>query len=207
VHQVVQRQGELVLSEAVVGAGGLLGATQVDDNFKRWVRGHVGPVAFDAWCEACPQELLMLLREWEGIKCRFARGVAAPSGPVQIPQTLLEEYMSREDQMALVVDEEVSQGYDDRLFMDEGTMRGFFDPVLEAVAGLVESRLHSRADVRVDRVLLVGGFSKSRYLQEYMREKLAGPLDVVVPAAPHSAVMLGAWTISTPGGLTTIGCV
>jgi hypothetical protein len=160
---------------------------QVDDNFKMWARDQVGPVAWDAWCDSCPAEYLVFMGDWERVKCTFHSDKAV-SGPLHIPHTLLET-MTDDDRAALSVNHE---GYDDRLYMEEDTMKGFFDPVLGAVDRLVRDMLQGRPDVKVDRALLVGGFGSSKYFEQCVRAGLRGiTADVIVPPKASTAVLLG----------------
>ncbi|KAJ4481021.1 hypothetical protein J3R30DRAFT_3287382 [Lentinula aciculospora] len=70
--------------------------------------------------------------------------------------------------------------------------REVFDPVVEQVLALIEDQL-SKADQRVDALLLVGGFAGSEYLKQRVEEQLGARIRVIArPADADTATLRGA---------------
>jgi hypothetical protein len=87
---------------------------------------------------------------------------------------------------------EIQNGVDDEIVITPAEMAGMFEHVVGPILDLVDEQIRRIGAGAVDRVLLVGGFAQSPYLQQRLRRHLHGRVEVVIPAKPSWAVLLGA---------------
>ncbi|KAJ9522869.1 hypothetical protein QJQ45_023653 [Haematococcus lacustris] len=191
VHNCQALGGQVVLSEATCAEGALCGSVYVDKEFRSFYRDTVGAAAFDTWAVRNPSSLQQVMDRWEAVKCSFASnhstsladslgqlGLGA-DGPgsgevfrVSIPPDL-QRLMALEQQAVI---RQQQQGQASELVLSSAVMRQLFQGPVE-------------------EVLLVGGFARSSYLQARVRAAVLGSGladKVVVPPAPHAAVLGGA---------------
>ncbi|GFH15348.1 heat shock protein 12B [Haematococcus lacustris] len=218
VHNCEQRGGRCVLAESTRAMGGLCGSVFVDNNFSEYYREAVGPAAFDAWASACPSSLQQVMDRWEAVKCSFVdgllpvEGAANPTGGsieafgfedegeeagvgyrVVVPPQLLTR-MTQDDRAALH-----TQGSASDVLLSCNIMRQLFEQPVHEICALAVSQLEAAAQEEgtgpCSMVLLVGGFARSAYLQARVRAALLPTglaMELVVPPAPHAAVLGGA---------------
>ncbi|MFC4029913.1 Hsp70 family protein [Streptomyces polygonati] len=86
----------------------------------------------------------------------------------------------------------MQNGVDDAIELGYDEVMGLFDHVTKPLLKLVDEQLRQIGSKSVRRVMLVGGFAQSRYLQERLRSHLSERIELVVPSKPSWAVLLGA---------------
>ncbi|GIM04741.1 hypothetical protein Vretimale_9239, partial [Volvox reticuliferus] len=235
IHEIVERSGTAVLSEAqaVPGLGEMVGSTNVDAAFATYFRSKVGEEVYDTWRETHPGEWMRLLEgTWEQIKCDFdsadePAGVdLAPAGVrksdggdeeeeddwagggsgagghrstwrVYIPPTL---HAAMDG--GVKADLLMEHGLDDSVVLDRRTLAEFFKGAVQGVIKAAQRQLDALAAAprapatRCSKVMLVGGFGCSRYLQSQLVAAVGGRVapggGMLVPEHPASAVMRGA---------------
>ncbi|KAL6759049.1 hypothetical protein V8C86DRAFT_2583839 [Haematococcus lacustris] len=214
VHNCQALGGQAVLSEATCAEGALCGSVFVDAEFKAYYRAAVGATAFDAWSSQYPASLQQVIDKWEAVKCSFASdhtgslsqslgqlGLNADglgSGPamrVPIPPELA-RLMTQEQRAAL---QRQQQGQTTEVLLSSAVLRQLFQGPVEAVCRLAVSQLRAATSLGASgpcsMVLLVGGFARSPYLQARVRAAVVATgltRQLVVPPAPHAAVLGGA---------------
>ncbi|KAL6747224.1 hypothetical protein V8C86DRAFT_3201066 [Haematococcus lacustris] len=229
VHNCEERGGRCVLAESTRAMGGLCGSVFVDNNFSEYYRETVGPAAFDAWASACPSSLQQVMNGWEAVKCSFDAGLltaeaaATPTGGsieafgfedegegagvvyrVVVPPQLLTR-MTQDDRAALH-----TQGSASDVLLSSHTMRQLFEQPVQEICALAVSQLEAAAQEEgtgpCSMVLLVGGFARSAYLQARVRAALLPTglaMELVVPPAPHAAVLGAFYKLLAFKDLTT----
>ncbi|WP_327695961.1 Hsp70 family protein [Streptomyces sp. NBC_00459] len=176
------------LTEIGYPSGGSLGSTYIDrylletvlperlgNEFMKRAR-HLEPGAFVA-----------LSDEWERNKRSFdpenRRSVL-----LQMSHRLF-RIMEESDTRRLAA---IQNGVDDAIELGFDEVMGLFDHVTKPILKLVDEQLRQIGSKSVQRVMLVGGFAQSRYLQERLRSHLSRRTELVVPSKPSWAVLLGA---------------
>lgn len=181
-------------------SGGFCGSTYVDERWESLCRDTVSPQADDAWRAQYPMEVLHMQAKWEAVKCGFdsslshsltrmnlssgAQSVSIPPGlRALIPTAMLQALRQAQG------------GIDDRILLSSAAICQLFDPVVDQVISLAKDQLlrGRRAGHVCNKVLLVGGFAQSPYLQRRIRAALGERLLVLVPPNPGSAVLQGGW--------------
>jgi hypothetical protein len=68
-----------------------------------------------------------------------------------------------------------------------------FDPIMKRIEDLLDTQIKKmREDEKIDTILLVGGFSKSRYLQDRLRRRYEPNITIGIPANAVTAISQGA---------------
>ncbi|KAI7894650.1 uncharacterized protein EV154DRAFT_68672 [Mucor mucedo] len=69
-----------------------------------------------------------------------------------------------------------------------------FDPIAERILALIDDQLNQakKGNIRIDAILMVGGFSQSRYLQQRIKDQYKGVCYVSAPSDGAAAISLGA---------------
>ncbi|MEW5303225.1 MAG: hypothetical protein WDW36_005934 [Sanguina aurantia] len=92
-----------------------------------------------------------------------------------------------------------------RLTLRHEDVESFFDAAVPRITELAVAqlaRIPQRAGRRCNKVLLVGGFASSKYLERKLKAALQGRVgSVIVPAKPHAAVLSGAVICGCSPGL------
>jgi hypothetical protein len=70
-------------------------------------------------------------------------------------------------------------------------VKAMFDPVIERIISLIRKQL-DKLDGDISAMLLVGGFSESKYLQLSIKQEFSnGQRNISVPSQPIAAIMKG----------------
>lgn len=221
IHKCMKREGGAVrMEEATWAEGASLGSTQLDTEFLSFFRSEVGEKAYDEWIKTPlgAQELLMVLGQWESLKCafgrdensaqpqkglkswliaktRFLQGDDEDDWRVTVPPSL-HARMTKEDRSRL----DVEYGGSDSVAISGSVMQGFFDPTVDEIVALCNRQIERASEItkgiNVNKILLVGGLCTSPYVQARIQEgikpsKGAKPPKIIVLDTPYAAVMQG----------------
>jgi hypothetical protein len=164
----------------------------VDERFLSFFKDKVGHEAFEKVEQERPEELVRALSEWESVKRTFT----GPDGnaedehcAINIP-VRIQSLMSEESREKL---EKEQDGFSDQVVLSQSNLQTFFDPVLREIEGLVDEMLNRCGEVKVNKILCVGGFSDSKYLLKCIRARFEGRgIQVICPADPGAIVVKGA---------------
>lgn len=74
----------------------------------------------------------------------------------------------------------------------EDIKKNVFDPVIQEVLDLIDTQIEKCKEVRPSAVLLVGGFSQSKYLKKRIEKHFEGNIHLGIPPNPITAVADGA---------------
>ena len=217
IHKCIKSQGGAVrMEEATWATGAPLGSTLLDERFLSFFKDEVGEIAYDVWVKSQlgSQEILVVLDQWENIKCAFGRDESAPShnlkawlmsktsrsvssddddaSRITVPPSL-HALMAVEDRRRL----DTEYGGSDSISLSFSVIKSFFDPTIDAIAALANQQMTKASElthgIKVTKILLVGGLSSSPYVQSRLEKDLkrAASSKVIILDSPFAAVMQG----------------
>jgi hypothetical protein len=176
------------LTEIGYVAGGSFGSTYIDRYLLDTVFApRLGAGFVDEARRREPHAFAAMMDDWERCKRGFNPGLRL-STVLQFSYQLF-KLLTEADRRTLG---EFQNGVDDAIVLTPDEMVALFDHVVEPTLGLVDDQLRKIGRRSVDRVLLVGGFAQSPYLQQRLREHLRHGAEVVIPPKPSWAVLRGA---------------
>ncbi len=90
----------------------------------------------------------------------------------------------------------VQDGIDSRLVINSDEVRSIFEEVIAPITEMIDSQLDEVGHQVTPReggelVVLVGGFTRSLYLQQRINTHLRGRASVLIPPHPEAAVLIG----------------
>eukprot|EP00775_Hariotina_reticulata_P011136 gene11136-11289_t len=179
--------GQVTLSEVTHRECLPEGATRVDHRFLEHLSSVLGEDAISEWLtdKANTEDYQELLYgEWETCKCAFDSTNTLAIVQVNLPYSLA---YSLSDGVRAKLE---AAGSADKLMLPHNIMASLFNPSLDKVIARALQML-ARAG-GADTIVLVGGFSSSRYAMRYLRAALeVHGRPVVAPSYRRSAVLEG----------------
>ncbi|MGW2040615.1 Hsp70 family protein [Streptomyces virginiae] len=178
-------------------SGGKLGSNYINRRFQVQVLApRLGQAAFKA-LEAAPAQLLELMDDFERMKTHFRGDSESPvSIPISLKASRIIDPHGGTDRLAAE-----QQGVDDHIVIEPDVMRGLFHGTTEPLVKLVDTQIRELlADpvVAADglRVILVGGFAQSHYVQTrlglHLEQEFPAGVQLMIPPNPSRAVLGGA---------------
>ncbi|RHZ81662.1 hypothetical protein Glove_117g482 [Diversispora epigaea] len=177
------------LKEAIEQNGEECGGIFVDKEFLKFLGKKVGRLAVEMVSKNHYGDLQRMLQEF----CQF----------VKIPFTGKSEgFKSYEldlEQICPVIKQYVINEYKEKMEEDDwvvtiefNDVRSMFDPVIEKILRLIRSQLEKWENCSA--MILVGGFSESKYLQSRIRKEFNTSMNnkIFVPPEPMMAIVKGA---------------
>ncbi|WP_194918542.1 hypothetical protein [Catenulispora rubra] len=139
-----------------------------------------------------PDALLELADAWERAKLTFRLEQEDPVW-LSIP-TALDRALPQGARRRL---SRVQEGTNDSIVITAAETRQLFDTVVPDILELIDQQFAAMAESRTttsprDVLVLAGGFAESPYLQAVIRNHVADQADVLIPANPGIAVLVGA---------------
>ncbi|KAI8919771.1 hypothetical protein BC831DRAFT_515668 [Entophlyctis helioformis] len=188
---IVDSEPHARLVEASRGTGGLCGSTYVDLRFLSFFGDQIGTAHIKEMHMKRPDALYSLLEAWEQLK-RDYQGPPPPGAPHEV------EVLSLPSGVLPFIPDSVKDawaedfGADGELHITQQQMYDIFSVPIEQCMKLVEDQL-DRTSGKCDYLVLVGGFSASKYLCNRVSERFSKRFkSIVVPINPTSAVVQGA---------------
>jgi molecular chaperone DnaK (HSP70) len=174
-------QADGTVKELEAGSGDCFGGSCVDTGFTKLMERKFGAVFID-WAKSKPKDVVRLRKHWLTTKKVFGSGKAMDVSLVSLPPSLLR----------ILENEGLLDEDDDELELSEGEMKSIFDPIVDRILELTEEQYKTSARAPT-KLLLVGGFAGSPYLQQRVKAAYEGRVKaVVVPPTPGAAVVKGA---------------
>jgi molecular chaperone DnaK (HSP70) len=178
--------------------GGWLGSEYLNDAFINDIlaRRMGGATRVSDLIRSDPEALLELTDEWEEQK--LAVGAAlAPDGLVQIEDQVAVRLSSSAHTAIMNVAPDLGSSLRNYIIIEPEELTRIFDGVVDPILDAVDHQMAAVARGRergapLDKVLLVGGFAESRYLNLRLRQHLEGRATVHTPAFGAEAVLRGA---------------
>lgn len=174
------------LSEITVRAGDNCGSCFVDQAFIEFFGSKIGKSANDILKEDYYVNLQYIVQEFcVNTKIFF-------TGQEEEFQTFylnldeyepIKQYIIGEEKEKLEADEWIIEvKFDD--------VKKMFDPIIKKIIRLIREQL-AQQDIECSAIMLVGGFSESKYLQARIREEFKVTRNISVPMQPMIAVVKG----------------
>ncbi|RFU34080.1 hypothetical protein B7463_g2225, partial [Scytalidium lignicola] len=182
-YTITQVRPYLTFDELCVGVGGKCGSTHIDRNLHALLSKRFGS-AFDNLPFGLKGPGGKLMSSFEGLKRDFGlndNNDDRELGPINldVPES---EYYDPDDRI-------VKLSYED--------MQSLFDPVIAEITSLVGQQVEEARKERnctIDRIILVGGFGESSYLNQALTDwcRGNGGITLLCPEHPQAAVVQGA---------------
>jgi len=174
-------QADGTVKELAAGSGDCCGGSYVDAAFLELMERKYRAIYTD-WVTSKPKDVLKLRKYWLAAKIIFGSGGKTKRALITLPTSL---------QAALEKAGKVDED-DEDLELSEAEMKSIFDPIVDRILKLTEEQYQASAR-RPTKLLLVGGFAGSPYLQQRVKAAFGGRVEaVVVPPTPGAAVVKGA---------------
>ncbi|KAL3885511.1 hypothetical protein ACJMK2_025564 [Sinanodonta woodiana] len=194
VHQVLEGGG---LKEIHKASGGAWGGTKVDEAYRQFLISIVGDSVFQNFCNNHMDDYLEMTRDFEIKKRKFdpspkrtAFGLdTEPSKTViRFPVALKEmfENESHKDIQTAIKQTTLSEQITfsrDKLIVDARIIKSFFEEATRSIVDHVKMLFSKPALSDVSTILLVGGFSEAKMLQDAIKKEFTNRKYAV----PHEA--------------------
>ncbi|RHZ44938.1 hypothetical protein Glove_707g31 [Diversispora epigaea] len=177
------------LNEPIEQNGEDCGGSFVDKEFLKFLGKKVGQSAIEKVTKEHHGDLQRVIQEfWQFVKIPFTG-----------ESENFESYELNLVEICPVMMQYVDNGYKKKMEEDEWVVtiefddvQSMFDPVIEKILGLVRSQLGKREDCSA--MILVGGFSESKYLQSRIKKEFSASMNnkIFVPPEPMVAIVKGA---------------
>lgn len=175
VHGVRDDGGIVELHKA---CGGPWGGTQVDSEFISYVMKTLGEDLMPKLKETCAWDWIKMEKELESRKRKVDYSSNKPVR-MEIPAKII---INSEKEL-----KELTSF--NKLKIDHDLLRTFFKPSVEHIAKHVEDIMKEVDDIQL--ILMVGGYSESDFVSQYLREKIP-QVKIVVPIKASVSVLEGA---------------
>ncbi|KAL3866106.1 hypothetical protein ACJMK2_043439 [Sinanodonta woodiana] len=178
-------------------SGGPWGGTEVDSNFLKFVIKIVGAKVFMLFKKKYPGDYAELMQEFE-VKKRNVEHDMKKKVHFKLPASLSNicQKETRKDLQETVKETEYRdkmQFVGDKVLIDPEIFYSFFEPVTDKIVEHVTYILGTRQGSQVALLLMVGGFSESKYIQNIMKSEFqSDKMDVLIPDEPGVSVIKGA---------------
>ncbi|CAM6126754.1 unnamed protein product [Calypogeia fissa] len=170
----------LKVLEVSPSSGGLFGGSFVDKAFFEFLSRKIS--CFEDFARANTDSILKLMGWWETIKCSFDGNMHFPYD-LELPARLATAWESSSNRFSNIA------GSYDAIELSLEDMRSLFDPVVDEIIKLIESRLIE--DLRA--MMVVGDFSGSPYLVKRINDEFSGRVGIIVtPEEPGATLCCGA---------------
>ncbi|XP_052278656.1 heat shock 70 kDa protein 12A-like isoform X2 [Dreissena polymorpha] len=170
--------------------GGDFGGTSVDQMFVRTLIQVFGAPAFQNFKKNSMCEYKDLMQKFEEKKCRFdGQNKIRIKFPSQLSEIFVRETNeSFESSLRQTHFENDINLVTDKMVLSVKLVKSFFDDAIDKIVRLINDLLNKVSGI--DDIVLVGGFSESKYLQTVMRSTFGNK--IIIPSYQSSAVQHGA---------------
>ncbi|CAI2173658.1 5241_t:CDS:2 [Funneliformis geosporum] len=173
------------LCEKTISKGGYCGGIFVDEEFIKFLGTKIGQSTINLIREKHYSQLQYMVQEFSRrVKIPFT-GESKDFKPFDLDLEVVKQYIrgSHRDEL------EEKEWVVELKFED---VKKMFDPVVEKILGLIRQQLDEYNDY-VSAILLVGGFSESKYLQARVKQEFKQRVkNISVPRNPITAIVKGA---------------
>lgn len=190
VHEVEEDDKVKEISKS---SGGGWGGTMIDDAFETFLEQLVGAEMYGKFKEENIEDWVMFMRDFEHMKTSYDN--VHPLA-IQLPasfQTLAEETFTN-GLAEHVISSKFSAGttaVKDKLTLKSSLFRSFYEELVEKVISLIKYQLEDINVGKVKAIIMVGGLSASKVLQNSVISYFS-PLRVMVPKQSSASVLRGA---------------
>ncbi|PKC14288.1 hypothetical protein RhiirA5_350526 [Rhizophagus irregularis] len=176
------------LGEKIKRKGGYCGGSFVDDEFIEFISRKVGHSAIKLLKENNYGQLQYIVQEFcRRIKFPFT-GKEADFKPFNLDLEdlcpVIKQYVKGSERNEMEEEEWTIE-------LKFGDIKNMFDVVIKKILDLISEHL-DESNEEVSAMLLVGGFSESKYLREKVKEKFNSRVKISFPDSPATAIVEGA---------------
>ncbi|KAL3878482.1 hypothetical protein ACJMK2_030827 [Sinanodonta woodiana] len=184
-----------LLRELHEPTGGDFGGINVDSAFWQFILKLFGSQLLKDFKEQNTEDYMDLFESFYRKKLTFDDSRPEESFPIS--KTLLKKY---EDYNGIPFNESLSQNHfghlvkfiNGKLVLKSQLIKDFFERPISQMKLYVESLLNDPCCAGTSLLLMVGGFSESKYVQNNLKECFGKRLQVIIPRNPAAAVIKGA---------------
>ncbi|KAK3602785.1 hypothetical protein CHS0354_026334 [Potamilus streckersoni] len=193
---VYEIQQNSTIKELYKASGGHWGGANVDKEFIDLISEIMGKKVMEEISKTHTFDLMDLYREFE-VKKRTIAPDKNGKAVFKIPYDFIEVYKLHTGQNIRKAIENIAKYKDfitlkgDKMIIDQQLVQDLFSPCCYEIANHLEDILQKCERHDIKTILMVGGFSESRYLQEQIRTRLPD-CRIIIPADPGLAVLKGA---------------
>lgn len=184
------------IKEIHKASGGSWGGCRVDQSFLTWMTQLVGQTAMGKFKSMFIGDYFDLIREFETKK----RNIFSNSGPVtlNVPVSIIQ--LNRENERSSIQQNILDLGFQlsvkflsraNKLRVDTAIAQTWFTEPIQGIVRHLRSILCSYELLRVDAILIVGGFGECKPVQEAIRSHFPDQR-IIVPDESGLAVLRGA---------------
>lgn len=181
------------LREVAPGTGGPYGSTKIDLNFfQNFLKAKLSSEALDQYHDEEPIDFLEhIIHQWERKKCGFDPRTSSDITSFSISARLYKILATYYPEILKKLADE-QEGEDDCIHIDRYTMEMIFQPTLKNIVKVAQEQFQKFDKRGCDYIYLVGGFSTSPLLEQYIREQFGEKTQVIKPSNPSAAILFGA---------------
>ncbi|KAH3832465.1 hypothetical protein DPMN_105753 [Dreissena polymorpha] len=183
------------LKEIHRASGGDWGGTKIDGAFINFLEHIAGNTAMQRFKDETMEDYLELLRDFE-IKKRDIDVASKTKVTIKVPSSLFD--LVQEMTQLSIRDKLASSSYGkqvsltgNKVRLDADVMRSFFSATLTQIITHTSDLLEKPDCIGVEAIMMVGGFSESKLLQEIFKMTFT-QLKIIVPPEAGLAVLKGA---------------
>ena len=181
------KNGIRSIEEIISPIGEKYGSSILDDQFDKFLEEALGENLYFHLLNDLPVKYLELMRNWEIYKCSFTSGSTSGDLVLDIGQKLIEDSQYKIAESLSFTKNRFEDLFDKT--KDNNVISGIFDQIREGLNKIQDKGL------QCDRLLVVGGYSKSKLLRSKIKEEFKNGFDeenIVFPDRDGNAVLKGA---------------
>lgn len=193
---VHETQRDHTVRELYKANGGPWGGTKIDEAFINFLTDITGADVMEIFQRDHKDDYLDLLREFEIKKTSFSPDMDQKvtfKMPISIHETF-QATRNEDFRRSLIMKEELKDQVTfagDKLRVQPDQIKLFFTDTCEKIVSHLRNIFSQPAVSGTDTILMVGGFSESKMLQDAVRDGFPG-MKIIVPAEAGLAVLKGA---------------
>ncbi|XP_053399692.1 heat shock 70 kDa protein 12B-like [Mercenaria mercenaria] len=190
---VHEKRHNNTLLEIHKATGGAWGGTEVDKNYIQLLAKIIGPNEWKKYEQKELEDILDIHRDFE-TKKRNISTISSGQITVKMPSSLKDAYEHNGKRSISDVEERFNRNIDwkkDKLRVAVTLMKKCFEGPVNDVIAHVEEILSEENMGNVDKIMLVGGFAESPYVQETFKAHFTGRR-IIIPSECGLAVLKGA---------------
>ncbi|RGB28804.1 hypothetical protein C1646_341960 [Rhizophagus diaphanus] len=179
-YKLLENKG---FSEIIEYTGDTCGSTFVDKGFINFLGQKLGYNAIELFKNNNYDQFQYIIQEFcQWVKLPFT-GDLSEYRPYYLDIEEIAQYVSEETKYKMEESDWIIEiKYND--------VKNMFDPVIDKIISLIQ---HSQLQKKCSTILLVGGFSESKYLQKRIKEEFQHILkNIYIPNQPMAAISRGA---------------
>ena len=195
------------IAELSPPSGGPWGGSEVDKKFNAILSDILSSHFINKYRQEHPQDYNQMITEFEKLKSKFVQGGRIN---VRIGLDLANCFLQHTGKSIDVYIKKCAKDFDinfsnGKLVLKSAAVMRLFNPVIEQIINHTKEIVEDTFLAPFDYILMVGGFSECKLLQEAMTKEFGGNgLKILVPNSAQLAVMKGAVLFGhTPTQVTT----